>query len=271
MGAYEIRFESGAAVRAANERELKHGGAFVAGEPPPLFTRVAVELHLPSLPAVEVHGQVVNVMPGGFFVQFEPGVELEALKSAVELASMAPEPVTEPLPEAGAEAEEDEEEERQGPPPPLAGAVKPAWELIDATSGVPLHKQVKELTVSERLKLARAATAPVRALLIRDIEKRVHVPVVKNPKTTNQELVEWSSLPGISPMALKWMSTQKTLIRNRQVQLNLVKNPATPGDVALEMLAMLPQNELLEIARSPKVREAISRAAKKKLMASGVI
>ena len=132
-------------------------------------------------------------------------------------------------------------------------------------SGVPLGQQVRALSVADRVRLARQANRPVRALLIRDTEKRIHVEVVKNPKTTDDEIVDWSALPGISPLALKWISTQKRLMRNRVLQLNLVKNPMTPQNIALKLVKLLHISDCRKIAKSSQVREAIARVARKRV------
>lgn len=265
---FDVHLPDSAQLRVVAERELKHGGVFVRTEtPPPLFASFRLSLKLLDLPNVDVPARVVNLAAGGFFAQFEAGPERDALASAVDLAltiAVNAEPArvdAAPAPEAVPD----------GPPPPLAGAVRPAWELIDMGSGVPIHQQVKELTTAEKLKLARAAARPVRAILIRDAEKRIHINIVKNPKVTLEEVREWTAMPGISPLALKWIADQPTFARNSQIQLNLVKNPQSPRDVALKMLSLLPTGECLKIARSTMVREAISRAAKKRVMKAGLI
>ena len=149
--------------------------------------------------------------------------------------------------------------------PALSGPVRNVWELIDTGSGVPIGQQVRALSVAERVRLARQANRPVRALLIRDSEKRVHIEVVKNPKTTDEEIIEWSGLSGISPLALKWISTQKRLMQNRTLQLNLVKNPMTPPAIALKLVKVIHISECRKIAKSSMVREAIARVARKRV------
>ena len=296
---FVVRFGSRDELRQARDRELRFGGGFVkATESPPVFSAVIVDFELPSGPQVEVPGKVVNVRDGGFFVQFDPGMELEALHSAVSFVTevgLTPPPFDvddsdvrkdpEPEPERGFDFQsagddlddldlddlDDLEPDAQARTAALSGPVRPAWELIDLGSDVPLHKQIKDLTVAEKTRLARHATQPVRRILIRDTEKRIHVEIVKNPKVGLDELTEYSALASISPLALRWISKQKRLCRIKAVVNNLVQNPACPSDIALRMLATLTTTELQRVARSSRVRENISRAAKKKLMDSGVL
>ena len=183
------------------------------------------------------------------------------------------EPRDEQVP-ADDEEPEDGDEEAGAPADkggPLAGVIRPPWELVDMMSDVPLYKQVAELTVSERIRLARHAPRPVRRLLAHDIEKRVHIEVVQNPKITDEEIVELSAMGGLSARALRWLGKQPRYTRRRDILFNLVVNPATPRDTALQLLDRLTQQELVRILRSSKAREIITRTAKHKLMKAGVI
>jgi len=258
---------------------------------------VAVAFHLPDGPTVEVHGSVVNVSGGGFFVQFDKGIEYEALQSAVEFvtelssasleipkfpAENVEDSIVPPRPEEPAEAiatpapiavpaPEPEPEKKPAIATPIAGAARPAWELLDMGSDVPLHKQLAELTSAEKVKLARHANKPVRQLLVRDTDKRVHLEVVKNPKVSAAEIMEFTSNAQLGAEALRWISAQRRHMRTPAVVFNLVVNPATPGDVAQRLVAGLPQNELLKVSRNKRAKEAVQRQAKKRLMELGII
>ena len=273
MNAFEVSYTDIAELRRAWERELSYGGSFVPTESPPAaFAKVTVRLRLPDRLDVSLAGSAVNIQPRGFFVQFIDAVERDVLGLAmVPLLEAAPEPEPEPEPEPDSTLEGDTDPDPAGRREPLGGLIRNAWEMIDPASTVPLHKQIAELKTSERIRLARVASRPVRNLLIRDPEKRIHAEVVKNKKVTDEELVDWSGLAGISPLALRWIGTQKHLLRNPRIRLNLVKNPMTPQSLSLSLIGQLPQNELLKIARSKRVREVIARAARKKLMDSGVV
>jgi hypothetical protein len=276
---YEVVFRTVDEVKEAHQRELNYGGGFVKGaEAPAALSRVTIRYHLPKgLPHVDVTAKVVNVQDGvGFFVQFAAGDELEALVSAVEFVSLLEDSVIGldddvDVPERSEVGEPDDGPTAADPaaserPPPLAGSIRPAWELVDLTSGVPLSRQVSELTIPEKTRLARHANRPVRALLIRDQEKRIHIEIVRNPKVRHEELIEWSSLPIVSPQALRWIANEKRSSRIPQVQFNLVKNPATPSDVALKFLNLMPISEVRKVIRMPSVREAIVRAGRRRLM-----
>ena len=209
---------------------------------------------------------MVNIPPGakGFYVHFQAGDELNALREWLgEPGEEDEESAREPEEESG-EAKPEEEEEAAARP-------TPAWELIDPSSSEPIHAQVRRLTLAEKLKVARTATRPVRELLIRDSEKRIHAEVMRNPKVTEEEIMVYTAMPNLSPRVLDWVSNQQKYMRRRAVMLNIVQNPMTPPDTAKKLLSRLNDHELLRITRSSKVREVISRAAKKILMRKGVL
>ena len=249
----------------------------------PLLSPLTVLVLLSGGRTVSLTGRAVAPIPGGagFFIQLDPTAGLEELRALpVPEAPVAPEPEPEPEPETQTEPtpeatddDEDrgEEEGEERDLPPGTQVPIPAWKLIDVTSTVPVHQQLKELGVSDRVRLARHATRPVRTLLLRDIEKRIHLEVVKNPKITDEEIVDATKISNLSPGALRYIATQRKFTRRRDVVLNLIYNPATPADQALKLMGTLNQSELLKIMRSNRVREKLQIAAKKKLMKSGVI
>ena len=267
---YELRYPSVDELKTGYNQHIQHGGAFVISETvPTALSEVALTISLPDESSWELAARVVNIMPAGFFVQFIANETLHELKSTIEKLLNAP-PTTETVTDtvtmdAGQAEPSPAGEGRAGIAPALSGPMQNVWKLIDNTSGVPLGQQVRALSVADRIRLARHANRPVRALLIRDTEKRIHVEVVKNPKTTDDEIVDWSGLSGISPLALKWISTQKRLMRNRKLQLNLVKNPMTPQNIAIKLVKVLHISDCRKIAKSSQVREAIARVARKRV------
>ena len=244
-------------LRRAVDQALSAGGLEVSGGPAPaLFTPVQLAVTLPGGGHHAVSGTAVSPAPGGgFFVQLDPGAALSGLHAA-----------------AAAALERDEDgpltASRTGA---AAGVHKPVWDLIDSASDVPLHTQIAALSVNDRMRLARQASLPVRRMLIRDIDKRVHLELVKSPRVTDEEIVEYSRISGLSPQALRFIAGNSKFTRRRDVLMNLVLNPATPPDTAKKMLERLNQRELVKVLRHPKAREAIRRATKRKLMKAGVI
>ena len=162
-----------------------------------------------------------------------------------------------------------EEDGQSGRAEQISQAVTPVWQLVDVTGDTPIAHQVRALSLKDKLRLARQAARPVRQILIRDVEKNIHVQVVRNPKVSDQEILEFSAMAALSPLALRWIADQKRHVRNKRIAMNLVTNPSTPPDVAKKLLGGLSVSALRRVARSTRAKEPIRRAAKKKLMDAG--
>ena len=263
-GTFEVDLGAGAELRHARDSALAVGGLLVrGGAAPALFTRVRLSVRVGGGEPHHLAGQVVNEAPGGgFFVHLDAGAPLDILRGAVDAALEAPEPEPEPEPA------DDGAERREGP---QQGVMTPVWELVDSTSDEPLYKQISRLSVNDRIRLARQANLPVRRILVRDIEKRVHDALIKSPKLSDEEIKEYSAIASLSPLALRWIASQPKLARRRDVMMNVATNPACPQDSAFKILDRMSDRELMRVLRSPRAREAIKRQCKRKLMKAGVI
>ncbi len=238
---------------------------------PPLFSRIEIEFTTEGEAPLCATGMVVNHGKdgGGCYVHFDSDEERKAVEAWLSRArppGIEPEKLTsdEPSMEEAIAPDDDEQNRNTNRP-------TPAWELIDPSSSEPIHAQVRRLSLAEKLKVARTATRPVRELLIRDSEKRIHAEVLRNPKVTDEEIMQYTGMPNLSPRVLDWVAAQPKYMRRRAVLLNIVQNPMTPPDTAKKLLSRLNDHELLRLQRSSKVREAVSRAAKKILMRKGVL
>jgi hypothetical protein len=264
-------------LRAAVGEHLPVGGLLLKTEAPPaMFATVDIAVRLTDGDFRFLKGQVVNHAPGGVFaVLNDSGAAASLLDAAQALLNELPEPEPEPAPEREPEPEADQESAEEETPersgPLASGATRPSWELLDNTSDVPLHKQIAQLTVNDKLRLARQANRPVRRILIRDLEKRVHLEVVKNPQVKDDEAIEYAGTGGLSPTALEWLSSQSRYVKNKRMVMTLITNPMTPPRVAKRLLDKLTHRELIKVMRSPRSREAIIRECRKRLMKAGIL
>jgi hypothetical protein len=248
--------------------ELQAGGVFVPHDSkPPLFEPVSVRLQIAGDDIRTLKGQVVNHTPTGFYVLLESQdkvteiITFLAERSATHVQSEEHQHPEEQSISETEEAGTDGQRKRHAP----------AWELIDQTSPISIRQQIANLKASDKVRLAKAASRPVRAILVRDVEKRLHIDVVKNPQCGDDELLEYSGIANLSPAALRWISQQRKQVRRPEVRWNLVLNPQTPQDVAVKLLAGIPSSRLHRILHHPRARERVQRAARKRLMQEGHI
>ena len=270
----ELDLRDAAALREALTHHLPAGGLFIAtASPPRLFQAVDIAIRLPDEGFRMVQGQVVNhVSTGTFVVLSDPSALARLVDDATALLPVEPEPREAESESEGAREPIPEPDEPDAPTGPLVGgSAKPAWDLLDSGGDVPLHKQIAALTVNDKLRLARQANRPVRRILIRDVEKRIHLEVVKNPQVKDDEAIEYAGTAGLSPIALEWLANQARYGKNKRMVMTLITNPMTPPRVARKLLDRLTNRELLKVMRSPRSREAVIRECKKRLMKAGIL
>ena len=218
-----------------------------------------------AAPASQPKVSVDNLLEGLPVELAELGTEPKTEQSGTGPSHVTPAPPPEPASEIGpsplvtnvAQSEEATPRGKQEPGTPLTGKES---EESDA------YAHVRDLPLHEKHKLARHGSRTLRQLLVRDQLKAVHVSVFQNPDITLDEVVEYSALPGLSREAIELIVQNRTWIASRQVILNLVRNPATPADIAGRLLPRLGPNEWRAIVRSGLARPNVVALARKLLM-----
>lgn len=223
-------------LTTALDQYLPMGVCPVWGVPfPGAMADVDLDILLPQGGRLEARGRVIQQLnPTLFLVQLAGHLDLNALRAlTVEEA--------EPAPEA-------------------AGRAKVNGTESDASA---VYADIPGLPIAEKRKLARQGNKTVRQLLMKDINKGLHVLVASNPRIGLDEALDYSKRPGIAPDALKALSQNRTFLNSRQFIFNLVRNPKTPVDIAVRLLPRLNLNEWRILAKAGSVRTPISAAARK--------
>lgn len=128
----------------------------------------------------------------------------------------------------------------------------------------PLSERLKAMTVTEKMQLAMQGSRDEHTALFRDVNKTLHLYVLKNPRIGLDEVQAAAKQPQLSPDALKLIAEHREWGGNPVVCAALVRNPKTPMPLALRMLDKVPVNDLRAIARGG-ARDALVHAARKKL------
>ncbi|PZR13870.1 MAG: hypothetical protein DI536_11095 [Archangium gephyra] len=218
------------ALQQVLDTEIRRGGLLVRGATAAGATvgaDVQLEARVADGAAVVVPARIAAAIPGvGVAVLFN-GVppQLE------ELA----------MPVLDAEADE----ERQRPPAALS-------------------ERLKSMTVTEKMQLAMQGTRDERAALLRDVNKTLHVYVLKNPRIGLDEVQSAAKNPQLGPDAIKLIAEHREWGSNPTVCAALVRNPRTPVPMALKMMDKVPMTDIRALAKGG-AREAIVHAARKRL------
>ncbi len=129
----------------------------------------------------------------------------------------------------------------------------------------PLSERLKQMTVNEKMKLALSGGRDERAAILRDINKTLHLFVLKNPRLGLDEVQAAAKLAQLSPDAVKYIAEHRDWGSNATVCAALVRNPKTPLPLALRMLDRVPMTDLRALAKGG-ARDAIVHAARKKVI-----
>lgn len=129
----------------------------------------------------------------------------------------------------------------------------------------PLHAQLAELTVTQKIRRATLGTSAERLLLVRDPNRLVSCAVVQSPLMNENEAARISASRQVNEDVLRIIARNKEFTRNYQVKMNLVTNPRTPFTFTARLIPHLRDNDLRGLAKSKNVPSAVQQAVKQQL------
>jgi hypothetical protein len=273
------------------DQYLVHGVCPVDGAPSPgPLKPVVLDVRLPAGKRASWQGRVIRATGrDSFLVELQSLVRLESLDPLARRDPPAPhaEPQAAQVREtiAGDDfaiiqgSDSGEHTAPEKPPDACAGmlAGNPqgmAETVTDALTGKEseysdVYSRIKNASLQEKQKLARFGAKTVRQLLIRDPNKNLHVLLVQNPHVTLDEMLEYTKVPTLAADAIRLILQNRSFCTSRQLLFNLVRNPATPLDIAQRLVPQLGVQEWRALAKSTSVRAPISAAARKLLALPG--
>jgi len=134
-----------------------------------------------------------------------------------------------------------------------------------------LYSLIQNMTVMQKIKLARMGNKEARGLLVRDRNKIVAMSAVSSPKITLQEIATISKARNVSDDVLRVIARNREWTRDYQVKLGLATNPKSPLTEAMKFVNYLQDRELRNLMRSKDIPTAISTHARRILMKKGKI
>jgi len=220
-----------------HEEQIARGGLLVRGDAPAGLERGAsVELVLVTpVGSVTLAGQVIQVLAGaGVAVTVDPGAVSELAEAARA------------RPRAGAQRAgrtTGSPDARSAAPEPPHGAV-----------------------VARKIQLALHGDKNQRAALLREPNKMIHGYVVRNAQIQLDEVVAIARMTIVAVDVLTFIASRREWAERPEVALALVRNPRTPVPLAIRLLERVSQSDLRQLAKQSHLREAIQRAARKKVI-----
>lgn len=105
-----------------------------------------------------------------------------------------------------------------------------------------------------------------RAAILRENNRLLHSYVLRNPQIGVDEVAAVARMATVSADLLAFIASRREWYERPEVAVALVRNPKTPVPLAIRMLDHVGPGELRQLAKQTAVREAIARAARKKLL-----
>ncbi len=128
---------------------------------------------------------------------------------------------------------------------------------------------IQNMTVMQKIKLARCGGKEARGLLLRDRNKIVYTSVINSPKLTENEVVTIAQNRNSPEEVLRIISMNRDYTKNYQVKRGLATNPKTPQPTALKFLNYLQDKDLRTVSKSREVPSVISVQARRILGKKG--
>jgi hypothetical protein len=127
--------------------------------------------------------------------------------------------------------------------------------------------RLPELTLGERISLARIATPPVLQAMRRDSSSLVAKALLENPLLRYEEVVSMAERADAPSPLLKVLAECPRFSGRRELRLALAGHPHTPPPVALKLVALLEASSLAFLAQSAKTPLLVRVAAERRLAA----
>lgn len=121
----------------------------------------------------------------------------------------------------------------------------------------------RPLSLGERKSLARRPRRDVLLKALRDPHPDVIRILLGNPHVTEDDIVRLCARRPIAETVLREVARSTRFVARERVRLALVKNPYTPLDVALPLVAGLPSPHARAIAESPGLALPLREAARR--------
>jgi hypothetical protein len=126
---------------------------------------------------------------------------------------------------------------------------------------ISLIRRIILMSVKDRIKLGMKGDREARGILIRDSNKVVATAVIHNPRITDHEIENISSMRTVSDEVLRLIAVNRAWARSYSIIHNLARNPRTPIATAMTILTRIRNKDLQHISQNRNVSEAVRRQA----------
>ena len=143
----------------------------------------------------------------------------------------------------------------------MQAAVADAEEELEPER-ISIQKIISGLSPAQKVALAMKGNRDARSILVRNTNRVVAVAAIRNPGTTEQEIVVAAKNRAINDEVIRIIAMSREMTRSYSVRLALVNHPKTPLSVALRFLGGLRPTDVKAVAKSRGIASGIIAQAK---------
>lgn len=132
-----------------------------------------------------------------------------------------------------------------------------------------LQARLANMSIIDKVKLARLGNVDARSLLVRDRNKLVASAAIRNPKITDNEIEGFARARNLCDEVMRIVAHNRQWTRAYPVKIALAMNPKCPPQSAVKFLNYLTDRDLSAIMRSRDVPGVISAQARRILARKG--
>jgi len=143
--------------------------------------------------------------------------------------------------------------------PTIPGSTPAAWSFEQLQAGW------DQLTMAEKVRVARHGKRPARMMVLKGLDKTLHTHVLNNPTVTLDEVAMMAGMANLEPTVLRRIAMSPEHVRHTNVVRALITNPKLPLPLVSKLLKHLPRDELTRLTKTGKVRASVKQAIIKML------
>jgi len=147
---------------------------------------------------------------------------------------------------------------------PAAAEKKAKGKKVKDETG-PLHARIKDMSISQKIRMATIGPGAARALMLRETNKLVATAAIRSPMIQMQDVERISKMRTVHQEVLRVISTKGEWTENHTVKYNIVANPRAPMAQATRFIAHLRDDELKRLEKNRDVSAPIRTLIKQQL------
>lgn len=126
---------------------------------------------------------------------------------------------------------------------------------------IPVFQRIALMSIKERVMLAIKGTREARMVLVRDANRIVAGAVLRNPRLTENEVENISSIKSVPEDVLRQIGQNRAWTRSYIVIHNLVRNPRTPIGTSLGFMNRIQTRDLRLLSLNKNIPDVIRQTA----------